>query len=72
MGISAKAFAIWLVAAALVASVTLAAFGQTLAVLAGAAAYGDWRSDAPGMRAKSLRRICRRHMRPQALITVRR
>jgi hypothetical protein len=52
MGISAKAFAIWLVAAALVASVTLAALGQTLAVLAGAAAYGDWRSDAPGMRRK--------------------
>jgi hypothetical protein len=52
MGISAKAFAIWLLAAALVASVTLAPFAQALAVLTGTAAYGDWRSDAPGMRRK--------------------
>jgi hypothetical protein len=44
MGISANRIAIWLVA--LVGSA--AAFGQSSPVLTGAAAYGDWRSDAPG------------------------
>src|SRR6516162_10461895 len=48
MGISANPTAIWL--AALVGSA--AAFGQSSPVLMGAAAYGDWRSDAPGVRRK--------------------
>ena len=48
MGISANRIAIWLVA--LVGSA--AAFGQSSPVLTGAAAYGDWRSDAPGVRRK--------------------
>jgi hypothetical protein len=42
--------AIWL--AALVGSVATAALGQSSPVLTGAAAYGDWRSDAPGVRRK--------------------
>ena len=48
MGISANRIAIWLVA--LVGSA--AAFGQSSPVLTGAEAYGDWRSDAPGVRRK--------------------
>ena len=48
MGISANPIAIWL--AALVGSA--AAFGQSSPVLMGAAAYGDWRSDAPAVRRK--------------------
>ena len=48
MRISANPTAIWL--AALVGSA--AAFGQSSPVLMGAAAYGDWRSDAPGVRRK--------------------
>jgi len=48
MGISANRIAIWLVA--LVGSA--AAFGQSSPILTGAAAYGDWRSDAPGVRRK--------------------
>jgi glucose/arabinose dehydrogenase len=50
MGISANPIAIWL--AALVGSVATAAFGQSSPVLMGAAAYGDWRGDAPGVRRK--------------------
>ena len=50
MGISANPIAIWL--AALVGSVATAAFGQSTPVLMGAAAYGDWRGDAPGVRRK--------------------
>src|ERR1700758_5472979 len=50
MGISANPIAVWL--AALVGSVATAAFAQSLPVLMGAAAYGDWRSDAPGVRRK--------------------
>src|ERR1700719_1315665 len=48
MGISANRIAIWLVA--LVGSA--AAFGQSSPVLMAAAAYGDWRGDAPGVRRK--------------------
>src|SRR5438105_2484631 len=48
MGISANPTVIWL--AALVGSAV--AFGQSSPVLMGAAAYGDWRSDAPGVRRK--------------------
>src|SRR5215813_11539545 len=48
MEISANPIAIWL--AALVGSA--AAFGQSSPVLMGFAAYGDWRSDAPGVRRK--------------------
>jgi len=50
MGISANPIAIWL--AALVGSVATAAFGQSSPVLMGAAPYGDWRDDAPGVRRK--------------------
>jgi glucose/arabinose dehydrogenase len=46
MGISANRIAIWLVVG------SAAAFGQSSPVLTGAAAYGDWRSDAPGVRRK--------------------
>src|SRR5438552_7224778 len=49
MGISSKAIvavaAAWLVSA-------VAAMGQSPPVLTGAAAYGDWRNDAPGVRRK--------------------
>ena len=50
MGRSPNSVAIWL--AALVGSVATVAFGQSSPVLTGAAAYGDWRSDAPGVRRK--------------------
>jgi len=50
MGRSPNSVAIWL--AALVGSVATVAFGQSSPVLTGAAAYGDWRSDAPGLRRK--------------------
>src|SRR5215470_15176118 len=48
MRISANPIVIWL--AAFVGSA--AAFGQSSPVLIGAAAYGDWRTDAPGVRRK--------------------
>jgi glucose/arabinose dehydrogenase len=41
-----------IIAAALVGSAAIAALGQTPPVLTGAAAYGDWRTDAPGVRRK--------------------
>jgi hypothetical protein len=41
-----------IIAAALVGTASIAALGQSPPVLTGAAAYGDWRSDAPGMRRK--------------------
>jgi glucose/arabinose dehydrogenase len=50
MGIRPNAKGI--VVAALAGSVSVAAFGQSPPVLTGAAAYGDWRSDAPGVRRK--------------------
>ena len=42
--------AIW--SAAFVGIAAIAAFGQSSPVLTGTAAYGDWRSDAPGVRRK--------------------
>jgi hypothetical protein len=50
MGRSPNSVAIWL--AALVGSVATVVFGQSSPVLTGAAAYGDWRGDAPGLRRK--------------------
>jgi glucose/arabinose dehydrogenase len=41
-----------IIAAALVGTVSFAASGQSPPVLTGAAAYGDWRTDAPGVRRK--------------------
>jgi glucose/arabinose dehydrogenase len=41
-----------LVMAALVSTAAMGAFGQSPPVLTGAAAFGDWRSDAPGVRRK--------------------
>jgi glucose/arabinose dehydrogenase len=41
-----------IVVAALVGTTVNTAFGQSQPVLTGAAAYGDWRSDAPGLRRK--------------------
>lgn len=41
-----------IVVAALAGTVAIAAVGQSSSVLTGAAAYGDWRSDAPGVRRK--------------------
>jgi glucose/arabinose dehydrogenase len=41
-----------IVVAALVGTTANTAFGQSQPVLTGAAAYGDWRSDAPGLRRK--------------------
>src|SRR5216684_4093169 len=38
--------------AALAGTAAITAFGESPPVLTGAAAYGDWRSDAPGMRRK--------------------
>src|SRR6266851_6286490 len=43
---------IGIVMAALVGAAAIAAFAQSPAVLTGAAAYGDWRNDAPGVRRK--------------------
>jgi len=39
-----------IIAAALAGAAAIAALGQSPPVLTGAAAYGDWRSDAPGVR----------------------
>src|SRR6516162_8194188 len=50
MAILSKAMA--LVAGALVGAAATAPFAQSPPVLTGAAAYGDWRSDAPGVRRK--------------------
>jgi glucose/arabinose dehydrogenase len=50
MGIPGNWIVIWLVA--LVGCVATAAVGQFSAVVTGAAAYGDWRGDAPGVRRK--------------------
>jgi len=41
-----------IVLAALAGTAAIAAFGQSPPVLIGASAYGDWRSDAPGVRRK--------------------
>jgi hypothetical protein len=41
-----------IIAAALVGTASFAASGQSPPVLTGAAAYGDWRTDAPGVRRK--------------------
>jgi glucose/arabinose dehydrogenase len=41
-----------IIAAAFVAATAIAAFGQSPLVLTGAAAYGDWRTDAPRVRRK--------------------
>jgi glucose/arabinose dehydrogenase len=41
-----------IIAAALVGAASTAALGQSQPVLTGAAAYGDWRTDAPGVRRK--------------------
>jgi glucose/arabinose dehydrogenase len=41
-----------LVIAALVGTAAIGAFGQSPPVLTGVAAFGDWRSDAPGVRRK--------------------
>src|SRR5256885_15926889 len=40
------------IAAAFAGAVSVAVFPQPPPVLTGAAAYGDWRSDAPGVRRK--------------------
>lgn len=50
MRISAKPKTI--LAAALIGTAAIAASAQTPTVLTGAAAYGDWRADAPGVRRK--------------------
>src|SRR5216684_845775 len=50
MGISPTAKGI--MAAAVAGPIALAALAQSPPVLTGAAAYGDWRSDAPGVRRK--------------------
>ena len=50
MRISAKPKSI--LAAALIGTAAIAASAQTPTVLTGAAAYGDWRADAPGVRRK--------------------
>jgi glucose/arabinose dehydrogenase len=50
MRISAILIGIW--SAVLVGIAAIAAFGQSSSVLTGTAAYGDWRSDAPGVRRK--------------------
>jgi glucose/arabinose dehydrogenase len=39
-------------AVAAAGAISIASFGQTPSVLSGVAAYGDWRSDAPGVRRK--------------------
>jgi glucose/arabinose dehydrogenase len=50
MWIFAIQIGIW--SAAIVGIAAIAAFGQSSPVLTGTAAYGDWRSDAPGVRRK--------------------
>jgi glucose/arabinose dehydrogenase len=50
MGILPKSKGI--IAAAFVCAATVAAFGQSPAILTGAAAYGDWGADGPGVRRK--------------------
>jgi glucose/arabinose dehydrogenase len=50
MGASRKAIGI--LTAAVTGTAMIAASGQSPSVLTGAAAYGDWRSDAPGQRRK--------------------
>jgi len=50
MGILPKSKGI--IAAAFVCAATVVAFGQSPAILTGAAAYGDWRADGPGVRRK--------------------
>ena len=50
MRVFAIQIGIW--SAALVGIAAIAAFGQSSPVLTGTAAYGDWRSDAPGVRRK--------------------
>ena len=50
MGASRKAIGI--LTAAVTGTAVIAASGQSPPVLTGAAAYGDWRSDAPGQRRK--------------------
>ena len=50
MRIFANQIAIWSTALVGIAAITLV--GQSSSVLTGAAAYGDWRSDAPGVRRK--------------------
>ena len=50
MGILANPKAI--IAAAVIGTTAVAAFAQFPPALTGAAAYGDWRMDAPGVRRK--------------------